>query len=267
MIPVIPSGYTARVAVIASSPDELANFEPMEQASPEFTRVIVQFTLDPSEDISSAAQSIEDTCASYGIPNWPEYPDTHTFIDGNVLYFAYVKASPWIQFIIPILLLLTFIAPIIMWFVSPTFREITQMVVMLMVMFGMVWLMKKMIPAPTPTKKIEAKEKAPPLGERINARLTSLGETIFRIESLYKTAPATASSQVTSAASGLISVAGAVRDAPESAMSGYKKAEAAKKINDLSRRLTEYAENLTPDQYEKLEREQKIVEELREMYP
>lgn len=267
MIPSIPAGYTAKVVAVANNPDELNNFEPLEQTAPEFTRVMVQFTLDPSEDISKVAQSIESACASNGIPNWPEYPNTHTFIEGNVLYFTYVKSSPWIGIVLVIIGVLTLIAPIIMWFVSPAFREMINAVIMLSIMFLLMWFMKKMIPAPTAPKEIETKEKRPPLAERISARLSSLGESIFRIESLYRTAPATAASETTSAASSLISIAGAIRGAPETVMSGHRKAEAAKKVEGLSRELAEYTEGLTPEQKEKLEREQEIVRELTEMYP
>jgi len=267
MIPAIPRGYTATIAITASTPEELGNFEPLEQTLPEFTRVVVECPVDPSEDISSIAQSIEDACVSYGIPAWPEYPNTHTFVEGNMLYITYVKASPWIQFLVPILLLVAFLGPLILWIVSPAVREMTEMVVTIAILFGMVWLMRKMIPVAGPKAPKEIKEKLPPLEERISARLSSLGETIFRLESLYKTAPATAASQVTSSASGLISVAGAVRAAPETAMSGYEKAKATKRMSDLSRRLAEYEERLTPEQKVKLHREQEIVRELREMYP
>jgi len=271
MIPAIPPGYTAAIALIASTPEELGNFEPLEQTLAEFTRVIVECPVDPTEDILSIAQSVEDVCISYGIPTWPEYPDTHTFIEGNMLYITYAKASPWIQFIIPVLLVVAFLGPIILWLVSPAVREMTEMIVMIIVMFAMMWLMKKMIPTTkAPKAPEEIKEKPPPqppLGERINARLESLGESIFKIESLYKTYPATASSQVVGAASGLASVAGAVRAAPKTAMGGYEKAGAAKKMDSLSKRLAEYEERLTPEQRVKLHREQEIVRELREMYP
>lgn len=270
MIPAIPTGYVATIAIAASTPEELGNFEPLEQILPEFTRVIVECPVDPSEDILSIAQSIEDACISYGMPTWPEYPSTHTFIDGNMVYITYMKSSPWVQFIIPILLAVTFLGPIILWLVSPAVREMTETIVMIVVLFTMMWLMRKMIPIGKPKATEEIKEKPPPqppLGERINARLESLGETIFKIESLYKAYPATAASQVTSSASGIISVAGAVRDAPKTAMNGYEKAGAAKKMEDLSRRLAEYEESLTPEQKVKLHREQEIVQELREMYP
>lgn len=260
MIPGL-SGYTAKIIGVANTPEELNYFEPQEQALPEFSRIVLEIPLDPSTDMLAAAQAVEASCVSYSIPCWLEYPGTHTFVEGNILYVAYLKSNPWVQFLVPALLLLAIIAPIIMWFVSPEFRETMELMAVGLVLLMMMPIMVKMIPKKEPSRP---KPKLPPIEERLETRLDNLGRRIAKVEGLFMTSIPNAVSAAGAVIPDLSRMARAVKEAP---VSGYEKAKEAKRVGELTRKLEQYESNLTPSQLEKLAEARKIVDELRTEYP
>ncbi len=93
MPPVIP-GYNTEVIGVAYTPGELNQFVSHEQSLPDFTRLLIEIPLDPSQDIHDIAQQINYACAADGMLPWPEYPNNYAFVEGNILYVAYAKAPP-----------------------------------------------------------------------------------------------------------------------------------------------------------------------------
>jgi hypothetical protein len=265
------NGFTLTPISIANTPEELNNFVTQEASLPQLSRIILEVQVDPSEDIESVAQQIQATLTENQIPYWPEFPNTYTIIDGNTLCIAYMRPSSGISptfAILPILLIVGIIAPIIMYFAIPGFAELMNsiiMLVMMMVMMNIMGPMFKSVSGPT-TGTVSAAEKPLPIEQRISRRIESIAESIERTERAFERSKESGVAAVSSVLGDMKGVASAIRGAPSTAMSSYKKSKAAGRLDTLDDKLEKYKKDLTPDQREKLEEEQSIVSELRDMY-
>jgi len=152
MIPRVPTGYKAEVATTIYDIDDYSILTASgiltasEASLPELSRVLLQVGIDPGADIISIAQDLNTQLISQGVPSWPEYPNQIVFAEGNTLYLTWVKGIVWIPIIIGLLIGLPLIFPIIMYFVSPKFQEIMNMLMMLVIVMVPMMLIPKIMP-------------------------------------------------------------------------------------------------------------------------
>jgi len=269
--------YTLRVISIANTVSDLNSFIIQEASLPQYTRIVLEVHVDPSQDISSIAQAIEESCSQGNVPYWPENQGTYTEIRGNTLYIEYMRPysgpSPMQLQILPILGIIAVIAPIIMYLASPTFRDLINGIIMLVAMMVMMQVMMPMMTAISGSSKpaITAPTTTPttpkePIEQRISKRIESIGESIYRIKKAFEKSKAAGEEEVRRTVSDIKGVARAIKSAPETIMNSYDKARAADRLDYYSKKLEEYKAGLTPSQLENLEEERRIVEELVSMY-
>lgn len=256
MLPVIPPGYQTRLVGIASSLDELQSFIPLEAGLPEPSRVLMRVDISPGEDVYSIASNLNDELAARGVPSWPEHPGTIAFAEGSSVYLAWVKGFAWIPVIIGLLVVLPVILPIILWFVSPEFRDTMEaMFGFLIMMLMMVFMMKMTKGMSAPAK---SKEELPPFSERMEARLAGVGESIGKLEA-----------SVAGLEDVISKTASLVREAPEMVTTAAGKErlarEAGKAEREIDQKLAQYEATLTPEQKAKLEEERGLLRELKEL--
>jgi hypothetical protein len=273
MIPAV-SGYTSQIICIANSPDELNNFVPLEQSTPDYSRLLVQIPLDPSADISNVAQQIQATCEATGLLSWPEYQGTFSFIDGSTVYVAYLKPSSYgsvtpLQLqLIMIIGGILLIAPILLLIFSDTFRTIINSLVMMLVMYMMMKIMTPMIASAGGNPKVAAAPREPkiPIEQRVSQRIESIAQSVDRTEQSFQKSRAAGVSAVSTVISDIASLVRAIKGAPSTAMSSYEKAKAAREIDEIDDKLMKYKGQLSSSQLDKLNEEQSLVDELRTMY-
>jgi hypothetical protein len=230
-------GYSLTVIGSGGTAEELNAIVTQEQALPEYSRILIEVPLVPTDDISAIAQYIQTACEENSILHWPEHPNTYTFAVGNVLQIAYLRpagdVSPLFLPLIPILIGIAIIGPIIAYFVSPTFKSVIDGLIMLVMMMLMMDIMKPML-APAGART----EPRPPIEQRISAKIESIGQSVARVEKAVKTIK-------------------------EAAPSGYRKEKAARDLDVQLSKLEQYESRLTPEQLKKLKEGQRIVDELK----
>ena len=255
---IIPAGLRLQLVGEVETVDELRIFEPLELGAPK--RELLQFRVEGTPSVIAA--SIEEQLSS--IPTWPEL-STHTFTDGSVVSIAYYTTGFEAQLahlIIPILIGIG-IGPFLLYFVSDEFREMVQMLIMMPVMILAMSVMMKVT-------KLTSKEKAPeipkaeqkPFEQRVLDRIEGIASRVATIQGMFVSRPATAQAEVVGAAESLSSLARLVRRAPSAAMDAYSKEKANRDISELSRRLNEYESRLTPEQRQKVDQEQALVQDI-----
>jgi len=263
----IPSGYNLSAIAIANTPEELGIITAQESSFTQPVRVVVEVPLDPSEDIASVAQQVQDACVQNYVESWPEYPSTYTYIENNTLYIMYVSPAggvtpsiAWLPIIIGILI----IAPIIMLIAIPGLMDLINNIIMLVIIMVMMDIMTPMLRSSTaPSSRVAAAESRQPIEQRISRRIESIAESIARTERAFETSKEAGKSAVSSVVSDIMGVARAIKGAPSTAMTSYEKARAAERIDVLDDKLVKYRESLSPEQKAKLDEEQRIIRELR----
>ena len=256
MLPVIPPGYQARLTGVASSIDELGSFVPLEAGLPEPSRVLMRVDISPGEDVRSITENLNGQLLAKGVPPWPGYPGRIAFVQDTSIYLAWLKGFAWMPVIIGLLVGLPLILPIILWFVSPGFRETMEamfgFLIMMVMMFFAVKITRGMV---TPAG---AKEELPPFAERIEARLSGIGESIGALE-----AGMTDLEDIVGRTTSL------VKKAPKVVKTATEKErlvkETSKAEKEINKKLAEYEASLTPEQKAKLEEERRLVRELKEL--
>lgn len=259
MVPIIPPGYQARLIGIAGSPGELNNFVPLEAGLPEPTRVLMRVDISVGEDVYTIAENLSSQLLERGIHPWPGYPGRVAFVEGNSVYLAWIKSFAWMPVIIGLLFGLPIILPIILWFVSPGFREAIMSMIGFMVMAVMaLFVVKFSREMVTPAKP---KEELAPFAERMEARLAAIGESIGTLETRAEAIPESLSH--------LESIIGEtkrmVKEAPGIVQTSAEKERVTRQAAELERKLREYEESLPPELREKLEEERKLVKEIQEL--
>ncbi len=257
MLPVIPPGYQARLAGIASSLDELNGLVPLEAGLPEPSRVLMRVDISPGEDVFSIAESINGQLLARGVPAWPEYPGRVAFAEGSSVYLAWVKGFAWMPLIIGLLIGLPLLLPIILWFVSPGFRETVQVMLGFLIMMVMMSFMMKMTRGiATPSKP---REELPSFAERMEARLAGIGESVGKLEASV------------AGLEGVLTRTGSlVKEAPGVVASAAEKEKLSRQAagirRSIDKKLSEYESTLTPQQKAKLEEERRLITELEELW-
>ncbi len=256
MLPVIPPGYQARLVGIATSLDELNGLVPLEAGFPEPSRVLLRVDISPGEDVYSIAENLNGELVAKGVPAWPGYPGRIAFVEGNSVYLAWMKGFAWLPVIIG-LLVVPIILPVILWFVSPGFREAVQaMLGFLIMMVMMLFVMKISRGMIAPARPTEA---LPSFAERMEARLAGVGESIGKLEASV------------AGLEGIVNeTASLVREAPRVVTTAAEKEILAKEIrkarSQVERKLSQYEASLTPEQKRKLEEERRLIAELEELW-
>lgn len=257
MLPEIPPGYQARLAGIASSIEELNGLVPLEAGLPEPSRVVMRVDISPGEDVYSIAENLNSQLLAKGIPPWPGYPGRIAFAEGSSVYLAWVKGFAWMPLIMGLLVGLPIVLPIILWFVSPGFRDAMEaMLGFLVMMVMMVFVMRLSREMMSPAKP---KSELPSFAERMEGRLSRIGETIGKLEASLAGLESTIGE--TKAMLGYAPGVVATASEKQSLTSKAKKAEA-----EIEKKLAEYEATLTPEQKAKLEEERRLIEELKELW-
>ncbi len=184
MLPLIPSGYQARLIGVAGNPDELNNFVPLEAGLPEISRVLMRVDVLQGEDVLSLADALNDQLFGKGVTPWPEYPDRVAFAAGGSLYLAWVKGFAWMTVILGLLMGLPVVLPIILWFVSPSFKEATEAMLGFLIMMVMMLFMMGM--AREMTTPAKPKEELAPFAERMAGRITEVAEVVGKAKGAIK---------------------------------------------------------------------------------
>ncbi len=271
MPPVMPGFDTTKVIGIANTPEELNHLAVQEASLPDFSRVLIEIPVAPGQNIYEIAQQVESACASAGMLTWPERPAVYTFIEGDILYVAYMKApptspTPQLFGIILVIGAILIIGPVIMYLVSPGFRDFMNNMIVILVLFAMMKVMQPII-SPPPKEPAAPKLPKPPLEERIHKHLDNLGYRIGRIDELITVSIPDTQSKITDLSSHISNLAREVKAAPDTVMAGHQKAETARRMAAHHKKLAEYEKHLTSSQREKLQRERKLVQEILELFP
>lgn len=253
----IPTGYQTRLIGTANSLDELNMFVPLEEGLPELSRVLLQVAVSPDADIQTIAGELNAKCLEQGVPQWPEYPGQIVFIQDNTLYLAWTKGIAWLPIIIGLLVAIPFIAPIILLFVSPTFRAIVEFIPTLLLMFVLMIFMRKMSEAMVGPPK--PKKELPPLVDRLEARLMKISGSIagLRRELAGISDIVSETRALATEAAGVF-----VTPAERERLAG----KAARAESEVERKLREYKAALTPEQMAKLEEARRLVREIKETW-
>jgi len=260
---VLPEGLQLQLVGSVDSAEDLRTFEPLEVGTA--GRWLVQFQVEG--DSLEIAASIEAQLTS--VPTWPEF-SSHTAVEGQVVSIAYYTTGyePQIGRLISILIGIAIFAglPILLYFVSEEFRGMINLMVMMVVMVLIMSLMKRVTSsmgvAPKELEPKVPKVEKPPFEQRVLDRIEGITSRVVSIKAMFVTSPSVAASEVLSSAGSLSSIASTIRSAPKTAMDSYAREKAKQKISDISRHLDEYESRLTSDQREKLDREQKLVQEI-----
>lgn len=256
MIPVIPSGCTVQVIASVPSPADLAGIEVAEASTPEESRVFLEFTLAPGQDVTAIAAQIEQQCVTNGIPTWPEYA-THVLTDGDTVYVMWVKGMAWMPIIGIVLVAVTVLGPILLLLVSPAIRDMFNTLLTLMIMVPMMLMMTKMF---KPEGEQSPKEPLPPWEERVGDKIDRLTALVRKVEDLIPVSKSAAVTGIEQAAAAASSAASAVRSG---SVTSSEKSQGVSKTAEAERKVAEYREKLPPELQGKLDELQRGVTDLK----
>jgi len=277
-----------------SSEEDINYAASLENSFPEGAPMLLKltFTEVPSRQ-SLAALEVELAKTDAG-----RLLQNYVYLDSNdpaSVYVVYTKGIALSGIIGSIMLLIGL--PIILGILAWTFLvpdSVKQMVNMMIPLIMMMIIMKIMSGAigkpkpkridsrytyPTPIAPPTEQPIAPPAPQRpiedrvatkaenIANRIESIANSIERIDSAFRRSKSEGAAKVTKVSSDIGDVARDIRKTPDTEMSEAHKAHATERLSRKQKKLVdEYEDRLTPRQRRLLERERKLVEELRTTY-
>ena len=152
----VPPGYRAVLIGHAQDVEELGTFSPLEEGAEEGALVLMRldFTELSSEEMLS---NLEQACRDAGVEPWPGsayyvYTDTGS----STVYLVWQKGIAWLPVIIG-LLAVTILPPLLtagLWLILPdSLKSLISSLVNMGMMMLMMWVVMKMIPAPSRDKE------------------------------------------------------------------------------------------------------------------
>jgi hypothetical protein len=152
----VPPGYRAVLLGQAQDIKDLGTFSPLEESAAEGALVLIRldFAESPSEE---ALVNLEQACRDAGIEPWPGsayyvYADTGS----ATVYLVWQKGFAWLPIIIG--LLATMVLPPLLtaglWLILPdSLKSLISNLVNMGMMMLMMWIVMKMVPAPSREKE------------------------------------------------------------------------------------------------------------------
>jgi hypothetical protein len=152
----VPPGYRAVLLGQAQDVEELGTFSPLEEGAEEGALVLIRldFSEPPSEEMLG---NLEQACRDAGIEPWPSsayyvYAD----IDSPTVYLVWQKGFAWLPVIIGLLAAMV-LPPLLtagLWFILPdSLKSLISNLVNMGMMMLMMWIVMKMMPAPSREKE------------------------------------------------------------------------------------------------------------------
>ena len=152
----VPPGYRAVLLGQAQDIEDLGTFTPLEEGAAEGALVLMR--LDFLEPLSEETLgNLEQACRDAGIESWPGseyyiYADTTS----PAVYLVWQKGLAWLPIIIG-LLAATVLPPLLtagIWLILPdSLKSLISNLVNMGMMMLMMWIVMKMMPAPSREKK------------------------------------------------------------------------------------------------------------------
>ena len=152
----IPPGYRAVLLGQAQTIEDLGTIAPLEEGAAEGALVLMK--LDFTELLSQEAlSSLEQTISEAGVEPWPGgeyyvYADTAS----SSIYLVWQKGMAWLPIIIG-MLAVTVLPPLLtagLWLILPdSLKSLISNLVNMGMMMLMMWVVMKMIPAPSREKE------------------------------------------------------------------------------------------------------------------
>ncbi len=152
----VPPGYRAVLLGQAQDIADLGTFSPLEESAAEGALVLIRldFAELPSEE---ALTQLEQACRDAGIKPWPGN-EHYVYADmgSPTVYFVWQKGFAWLPVIIG-LLAVTVLPPLLtagLWLILPdSLKSLISNLVNMGMMMLMMWIVMKMMPAPSREKK------------------------------------------------------------------------------------------------------------------
>jgi hypothetical protein len=137
---IAPPGYEARLLGSAGSLEDLNFFQPLEEATPEGSLMLLELQFDDFPAIETL-ESLNQDLLNEGVPPWPG--NTQIVLADStkpVVYLAWVKGIAWMSVIVGMLVLLvlpTLLGALVWWLIPQEVKDLIMMAVMMLVIFLM----------------------------------------------------------------------------------------------------------------------------------
>ena len=152
----VPPGYRAVLIGQAQDIADLGTFSPLEESAAEGALVLIR--LDFAEPpLEEALDNLEQACRDAGIEPWPGSEHyVYTDTGSPTVYLVWQKGFAWLPIIIG--LLATMVLPPLLtaglWLILPdSLKSLISNLVNMGMMMLMMWIVMKMVPAPSRKKE------------------------------------------------------------------------------------------------------------------
>ena len=152
----VPPGYRAVLLGQAQDIEELGTFSPLEEGAEEGALVLTRldFTEPPSEEMLG---NLEQACRDAGVEPWPGSAYyVYAGTGSPTVYLVWQKGFAWLPVIIG-LLAVTVLPPLLtagLWLILPdSLKSLISNLVNMGMMMLMMWIVIKMMPAPSREKE------------------------------------------------------------------------------------------------------------------